>query len=467
MNHSKSRVINLINKTLIMSLIFLCLHSIVYSQSNNLNKLVQTLKDKNPRVRQGAAQELGEIADKRVIKLLIMSLKDEDNGVRIEAAEALVKILPKLKDTSAVEPLIAALTDEDHWVRKSAAEALGIIGDIRAISHLITSLKDWELVAEEALKALVKIGVFAVDPLIATLKDVNSYSRLRAARALGMIKDKRATETLISILKDVGEESHIRASAAYALGEIKDSRAVEPLIADLMNTGRGSFDKDAAAEALGEIGAPAVEYLILAMKDEAARSHAIKALGKTKDPRAVDPLISALEDKAQGVRFRAAESLGDIMDVRAIYPLMTTLADRDRWVRTVAARSLAKIGTPAAEHLLSALKDKNSKIRIGAAEALAYMKDDRIDDFLMAKLKDNDLEIVAGAHSFFVHRGESGTETILIEALNEYGDKEMAETLANSNNKQLYQAAAAWAKRHGYQIRSIPGGRGGPRWGIR
>jgi len=49
-------------------------------------------------------------------------LRDEDPGVRAEAAEALFRTGPAARD--AVPALRRALTDQDESVRRSAADAL-------------------------------------------------------------------------------------------------------------------------------------------------------------------------------------------------------------------------------------------------------------------------------------------------------------------------------------------------------
>jgi HEAT repeat protein len=54
-----------------------------------------------------------------------------------------------------------------------------------------------------------------------------------AARTLGEIKDRRAVEPLMALLKD--EEEDVRDTAAYALGLLGDERGIEPLIGCLQD----------------------------------------------------------------------------------------------------------------------------------------------------------------------------------------------------------------------------------------
>jgi len=55
---------------------------------------------------------------------------------------------------------------------------------------------------------------------------------------------------------------------------------------------------------LGKIGSPAVETLSEALKDQTwtDRAVAAQALGESKDPRALEPLIAALRDPDVEVR---------------------------------------------------------------------------------------------------------------------------------------------------------------------
>jgi HEAT repeat protein len=127
--------------------------------------------------------------------------------------------LRELRDPSALKPLIAALRDEDAGVRLQAAAALGELGDASAVGPLIATLKDADNnVRWAASFALRDLGGPAVDPLIAALKDSASNVRASAAKALGEIRDPRAVDPLIARLED--SDSIVRSIAASALVDI-------------------------------------------------------------------------------------------------------------------------------------------------------------------------------------------------------------------------------------------------------
>jgi HEAT repeat protein len=151
-------------------------------------------------------------------------------------------------------------------------------------------------------------------------------------------------DTLVQDLKD--NDLIVRLHAAKALGEAKDARAVEPLIAALGDKGCGHT----AANALAKIGKPAVEPLIVALKNENpfVRRNAAEALGEIKDASAVKPLVDALKDDDLIVRRDAAKALGKIKDFTAEEPLTSALKDESPAVRRNAAIALREMGKPEA-----------------------------------------------------------------------------------------------------------------------
>jgi len=151
-------------------------------------------------------------------------------------------------------------------------------------------------------------------------------------------------DTLVQDLKD--NDLIVRLHAAKALGEAKDARAVEPLIAALGDKGCGHT----AANALAKIGKPAVETLIVALKNENpfVRRNAAEALGEIKDASAVKPLVDALKDDDLIVRRNAAKALGKIKDASAEEPLTSALKDESPAVRRNAAIALREMGKPEA-----------------------------------------------------------------------------------------------------------------------
>jgi len=77
------------------------------------------------------------LTDNEDLDILIENLKDEDPDKRKEAADK----LGEASDKTAIEPLLAVLTDDNPQVRFASAKALGKIGE-PAIDPLVLILKN-------------------------------------------------------------------------------------------------------------------------------------------------------------------------------------------------------------------------------------------------------------------------------------------------------------------------------------
>lgn len=109
-----------------------------------------------------------------------------------------------------------------------------------------------------------------------------------------------------------------------------------------------------------------------------ARMEAAKALSRSRDPRALAPLVAVLTDANRDVRWAAIEALGDLGDRRAVPALAEYLKRPEpyRWGKRLAAAALGALGDPAAtEPLLGLLGDEDPFARRAAALALLRLGD--------------------------------------------------------------------------------------------
>jgi HEAT repeat protein len=193
---------------------------------------------------------------------------------------------------------------------------------------------------------------------------------------LGEIGDARAVEPLIAALND---HFYVRWKAVVALGEIGDARAVEPLIAALNDAWCVQWR---AVVALGEIGdARAVEPLIAYLKEPIIfrggplPRYAVIALGKIGSP-AVEPLIAALKDKDWSSRERAVVALGEIGDARAVEPLIAAHQMKaGSFDASIIHLALGEIGDArAVEPLIANMKISSSYPYPGRDWAYSFLK---------------------------------------------------------------------------------------------
>jgi hypothetical protein len=66
----------------------------------------------------------------------------------------------------------------------------------------------------------------------------------------------------------------------------------------------------------------------------------------------------------------------------------------------------------------------------------------------MNALNDHNSKVILGIHTYFVKLGVPGSEGALIEALNKYPSRKIAEEFLNSGNPVLANAANEWATKY-------------------
>ena len=284
---------------------------------------IASLKDPNPAVRRMGAQFLGGHRDPHAVAALIGALKDPNWEVREFAAES----LGQTKDQSAVEPLIALLNDPNGVVCSTAADSLGRIKDPRAVEPLLATFRRQpgnplivkalgELGDPRAIPALIDfmthaketyydaaymenafrgIGSPAIDPLVATLKDLsvgdpNPRVKARVVCTLFAIKDPRTVPTMVRVIRT----QEYGTCAMRGLADSEDPRAIAALIGVM--TDPNDPESEHASSLLLKSGSAAVEPLIAVLRSPDAQSRrlAARALAQIKDPRAVNALLESL-----------------------------------------------------------------------------------------------------------------------------------------------------------------------------
>jgi HEAT repeat protein len=320
----------------------------------------------------------------------------------------------QMKAKGDVKGLIKALRyQKDARVRQAATEALGAVRDVRA-----------------------------VEPLIAVLKDTDKNVRWAAVKALGESGDARAVDQLIALLKD----RNLRNIAADTLGKIGDARAIKPLILDL-NDSDPYYCRE-AAEALRkigwqpdkdekgayywiilgqwdkciEIGSPAIKPLAARLKHSGS-PQAADALAKIGE-LSVESLIAVFKDSNSQVREYSAKALV-MIGSPSVEPLITALNDGAKDVRQTAEDALGKIGDArAVEPLIVGLKDREEAVRKSAAEALGKIGDARAVEPLITTLTyDVMYPVRFAAAAALVQIGDTRGDTPFITAFNDPNEK--------------------------------------------
>jgi predicted NACHT family NTPase len=353
--------------------------------------LLLRLEDENEDVRMSAAQALGGFgnASETVINALLLRLQDGEKEVRGQAAFA----LGRLGNASeiVISSLLLRLQDEHQLVRASAAFALGKFGNASEsiISALLLRLEDGDnSVRASAAEALGKFGnasEIVINSLLLRLKDGDKRVHRQVAQALGRLGN--ASEVVISslLLRLEDGDNSVRSLAASALGRLGNASeaVISALLLCLEDEDEGV--RNSAAYALSKLrnaSEAVISALLLSLKDEDedVRSLAAYALGNLENTSeaVIRDLLLRLEDDGNSVRFQAAEALGKLGNTSeaVISALRLLLEDEEQWVRCETTEVLGNLGN-ASEAVISALllrlQDGNYSVRREAVEALGKL----------------------------------------------------------------------------------------------
>ena len=360
-----------------------------------LDKWLQRLNDKDPKVKEEALYALGELGDERAVEPLIDMLEDPSFRVRKGAAvalgwlkdtravEPLLKYLKQAKasefssityalgelnDKKAVEPLIQmALEAKSQQIRKPSIRALGKMNDKRAIIPFIEILtnereaRDFHTFTSEILDRMLD------DEGIKTLIQAFDYPyeavKWFASRKLRGLSDK-SFEPLVHAIKEGSGD--IRKYSIITIAEMENSKNID-FLNQFINDDQLKYY---ATIAFGNRGdTRVVDVLIEGLKHPSTwvREHSALALGITKNKKGFDALVEALKDPRREVRAAASLALGELRDEMAIDPLIQAMVDetsenyytKGALVRETIAEALGKIGGRASEPLLEIAENEN------------------------------------------------------------------------------------------------------------
>ncbi len=346
---------------------------------------IAALKDEDWGIREDAAVALGEARDPRGVSPLIEALRDSDRAVKTAATSALTaigtpavvdlsyclqdpdlsvqeaaaSILSEIADERVLEPLQFALLNQDWVVRMHAARAVGRLGNPGSVETLVLLLQDKvPAVRDEAIAALVSIGESAVAPLVAALKDQDWRVRLRATEALCVLKSCTAVEPLIGLVQH-DPDTAVRQEAARALGQIGDKSAVDALL-EVVEEPRLQVR---VIEALGRIGDRRVLPLLFRLISELKTSDYEDRTPACEDNRYEQDLASVEE---------AIRALARIQDEEAVPLLVTAL--QSTLIRNEASEALVRFGQKAIAPLASRLQhEQDDNIRYHIKETLTQL----------------------------------------------------------------------------------------------
>jgi HEAT repeat protein len=132
-------------------------------------------------------------------------------------------------------------------------------------------------------------------------------------------------------------------------------------------------------------------------------------------------LLGALKDRLPTIRIAALSGLGRLRDRRGIEPVISMLDDPDSKVRTSAAAALKKFGKAAHAPMLEAYRGGNARARFALLSALGRIKSPAISELLIAALDNQRVEIRMEAARVLGVRKDQRAVPRLLQAVAEGG----------------------------------------------
>lgn len=169
----------------------------------------------------------------RRLEAIISLLSNLDESVRLafqeiladpeehrEVRSAVALAITRFEKDWAAQVLMRHVSDPDSSVRNYVIQALGALERLEVVPFLVQALKDPnDEVFASAAEALGRIGKPVVPELIKILQESSDDARCVAAWQLGEIRDRRAIEPLVEIVRAYPNDD-VKALSIWALGEI-------------------------------------------------------------------------------------------------------------------------------------------------------------------------------------------------------------------------------------------------------
>jgi len=384
----------------------------------------------------------------------VASGDDEGHRVRRDAIDRIVDLCAKghVSETAAIPPLVRALDDPHHLVRKAALAGLEALFPAGSEEPLSLSLASGSAdVARAALDELAQRSQAArprivralnspvaevrryafeilermspkgsLDPLLAALGSDHADLRLGVLDRLASSSDPRIVPALHRAM--ASEHDDLRLRAAELTARRRDDRAVDVLAAFLRADTPAAVSR--AREALVALGSAAAVRALAARIEElgaaADRSALTRALGATRSPEALEPIVGRFEDEAAEVRSAAFQAALDV--VGAPWGVDRRPPTQEDAPKTPDAEATRR----ALDFLRAAARAKDPALRLAAARELVFGDDAEAADLLAPLFSDRDPQVRIAAVAAYAKRViEKNAPVAPLEAVLRAGAREL------------------------------------------
>lgn len=368
--------------------------------TNEIRQLVEYLGDADPANRDQAAKLLIEQREKAV-PLLIEAVGNPYLGERIGAGDLLQHLAPNVppidpwQSPTAISNVVTELRSWWATSGKLPPPTAPVTNSFSAnsVKEAIDALRgDDPARRTAAMTTLVQAGAGALPAVRDALKRAE---RNGDQRALGLLEDVRWT----IVVPDAVEEQSGGVRNVLARGK--------------------STERQAAATRLGGMGRNALNVLVelAGDTDPLVVENAIHALAGISGEDAIHALATLLSSGDSNLRMTAAQALGQTKNPAAIKPLLPAFSDPDEVVACAALSALEEnqahesyssatvtLTPETIEALKHGLQDPRWRVRAAAAEVAGKLS--------VAKLKDDLNKLLSDSDGFVVKSALTALETL-------------------------------------------------------
>lgn len=318
------------------------------SKKGYIRALLHNLQARNPALRQAAATALNKVKVEESLSVLAEALGSA-NPDRVVAAVQLLETFGTADSTRAIAGL---LSHQDAHVRSTAAGALGRLAAKEYAARLIPLLDDSDArVRSNAIEALAASHDSALAArLRPRLQDSSPRARVNTIVALARLEGAATVVEWLPFLRQLAEGNvQERSTAAFALGRLPLDESMDTL-AKLLTDPELAIRCE-AARALGRIGTPrALPPLVAALDGlpelrHRARRALVKIARRHGEAIASQIAQQALETRQPVIRSELADVLGRLRNPQVLDTLVELLKDpewRVKWKTLKSFERLAK-----------------------------------------------------------------------------------------------------------------------------
>lgn len=366
----------------------------------------------------GVTPSMAGVADEMMRMLLAGDESDWDDRLLAMKGLAELKYEPALPHIIDIAGSLDSSLPEDEEKFPAIKEQILKFGCSRA---LISALEDPKLRYKGKVMACEAAGEMACLEAVPALIELSKRDERDVGRAsmkaLGMMKDERATGALIHAVTH--HDSHVRKTAIGALGCAGGARSFDVLLSHL-EAERFIDVIEVTVKSLLFIDAQRFFSLIAGFSDRVR-----EAVARFADN--IEVLGALASDGTKEVRVAAVTRLGNVGGQTALDIVLKASKDADAEVRRAAAAALGDMDTNP-ENIKSLLKDPDMWVRLHAVRALGRSLRQDLVGSLKPMLQDREVPVLLAA----------------VEALARIGGREafgVLSTLLEHENDSVRQAA--------------------------